>query len=400
VIALELSEADLALRSGTTVEKVRRFAELGIVTPQPSAAYRQADVLRIRLVLALESSGLSSEDVGRGIAEGHLSLRFADTALQAPIGLLEGSYRAIGEELGLPPELIERANRVLGVSPSAYDAQAREDDAEIFRMAVLASGTGLSDDALVRSLRMFSHHVRKIVEFELALFRSEIEEPMLRSGLSPQQMLDLTAGLRGQLEPVTSRLISLLHRRHEEHFFFQDVVQHIESILEREGIVRPRLGKPPAIAVLDLSRQAMPLEPDGDADAGAMVRMGDIVEELTVSHGGRAEGLVGQLMTLHFAEASDALRCAVELVEKLPEAGSFPPRVGIHAGPVVVQDGEYFGKTVNVAERVADYARPREVLATEEAISAADAADLGYDEIGSVTLRGLAEPVSLYVVSG
>ena len=34
-----------------------------------------------------------------------------------------------------------------------------------------------------------------------------------------------------------------------------------------------------------------------------------------------------------------------------------PARIGIDAGAVVVQEGDYFGRTVNIAARIADYAR-------------------------------------------
>ncbi|MGH3042459.1 MAG: hypothetical protein ACRDNG_12110 [Gaiellaceae bacterium] len=34
----------------------------------------------------------------------------------------------------------------------------------------------------------------------------------------------------------------------------------------------------------------------------------------------------------------------------------------MHAGPDVFRAGDYFGQTVNLASRIADYARPREVL--------------------------------------
>ena len=36
-----------------------------------------------------------------------------------------------------------------------------------------------------------------------------------------------------------------------------------------------------------------------------------------------------------------------------------PARIGINAGAVIVQEGDYFGRTVNVAARIADYAQPR-----------------------------------------
>jgi adenylate cyclase len=39
-----------------------------------------------------------------------------------------------------------------------------------------------------------------------------------------------------------------------------------------------------------------------------------------------------------------------------------PDPFGIHAGPVIFQEGDYFGRTVNLAARIAEYARPGEVL--------------------------------------
>jgi len=39
---------------------------------------------------------------------------------------------------------------------------------------------------------------------------------------------------------------------------------------------------------------------------------------------------------------------------------------------VVFQEGDYFGRTVNIAVRIAEYARPGEVLVTQEVVDAAD----------------------------
>jgi len=46
--------------------------------------------------------------------------------------------------------------------------------------------------------------------------------------------------------------------------------------------------------------------------------------------------------------------------------------VGIHAGPVVFQEGDYFGRTVNLAARIGEYARPGEVLVSQEVVDAAE----------------------------
>ena len=51
-----------------------------------------------------------------------------------------------------------------------------------------------------------------------------------------------------------------------------------------------------------------------------------------------------------------AVLAALRLVEQLPAAGLPPAHVGVAAGPVVVQGGDYFGRTVNLAARIAAYA--------------------------------------------
>jgi class 3 adenylate cyclase len=43
---------------------------------------------------------------------------------------------------------------------------------------------------------------------------------------------------------------------------------------------------------------------------------------------------------------------------------------GTTTGPVVFRDGDYFGRTVDTAARITDYARPREVLVGEDVVTA------------------------------
>jgi adenylate cyclase len=76
--------------------------------------------------------------------------------------------------------------------------------------------------------------------------------------------------------------------------------------------------------------------------------------------------------------------------------GSPIGHVGIHAGPVVFQEGDYFGRTVNLAARIAEYARPGEVLVSQEVLDAADAAPVSFVEIGPVELKGVSGPLRLH----
>jgi class 3 adenylate cyclase len=77
------------------------------------------------------------------------------------------------------------------------------------------------------------------------------------------------------------------------------------------------------------------------------------------------------------------------MVDTLPAAGLPPVHVGLSAGPVLFQEGDYFGQTVNLSARIADYARAGEVLVTQPVADATDETGIGFQDIGSVELKGV-----------
>ena len=67
-------------------------------------------------------------------------------------------------------------------------------------------------------------------------------------------------------------------------------------------------------------------------------------------------------------------------------------RIGVHCGHVVSRDGDYLGRNVALAARVADLADGGEVLVTEAVRSEVEGADerrMRFEEAGRVELRGL-----------
>ena len=69
----------------------------------------------------------------------------------------------------------------------------------------------------------------------------------------------------------------------------------------------------------------------------------------------------------------------------------------LRAWPTRAPGGRYIGRTVNVAARIADYARRGEVLVTDEVVAAGGADGVAFDSIGPVELKGLTEAVPLHV---
>ena len=87
---------------------------------------------------------------------------------------------------------------------------------------------------------------------------------------------------------------------------------------------------------------------------------------------------------------------ALDLVEQLPAAIAVRARVGVNAGRVISREGDYLGRTVNVASRIADYARPDEVLVSDEVRQRASPEGVDFEPIGPVALKGLKGEVTLH----
>jgi len=99
--------------------------------------------------------------------------------------------------------------------------------------------------------------------------------------------------------------------------------------------------------------------------------------------------------------ASDTPQAAVVLVTGLLEACNQLPdfpiaRAGLHHGPAVEHDGDFFGAAVNLTARVAGQAAGGQVLATQAVAEAARATGVATRSLGMVPLRNIAQPQELF----
>ena len=152
-----------------------------------------------------------------------------------------------------------------------------------------------------------------------------------------------------------------------------------------------------AMAFMDLTAFTALTDSRGDDVAATGARsLSEILRRSVVRWQGTLVKMLGDGAMLHFEEPSAAVGCALALVEEIPKAGLPPARFGINAGPVILRDVDYYGNTVNVAARLVDYARPREVLVTPTVVEASEGYELRFEEIGPVSLKGVAEPVTVF----
>ena len=104
-------------------------------------------------------------------------------------------------------------------------------------------------------------------------------------------------------------------------------------------------------------------------DHGAFASISSCIDRL-VLHAGKASGIVvkqtGDGLLITFADVAGAVNAAAEMNSD-PALGELRLRIGIHAGLVLVRDGDVFGMTVNIAARLMALAAQDQVLITGEA---------------------------------
>jgi adenylate cyclase len=209
-------------------------------------------------------------------------------------------------------------------------------------------------------------------------------------------ILEAQADPGSRIAPLIEQALLAIYHGQQEHAWHQGFVEDVEGVLEQAGLYR-RLERPPAVCFLDLTGYTRLTEQRGDAAAADLAaQLAGLVRRSAREHGGMAVKWLGDGVMFYFREPGAAVLAAVEMVEALGRRGLPPAHVGIHAGPVVFQEGDYFGRTVNLAARIAEYARPGEVLVSQEVVDAADAAPVSFVEIGPVELKGVSGPLRLH----
>jgi adenylate cyclase len=392
-----LSWEELARSAGVNDERLRDLAALGVIRPgEGDPPFRSGDVLRVRAVAALEASGVALEEIGEAISAGELSFGYLDYVAQPP-PVLEQTHADLCSELGIPFAALERVYLAFGLPPPLDDERVREDDAAIHRGIRLLLDS-IDEADVLHSARVFGDGLRRIAEYQVHLFHTRVEEQFRRAGVPEALVLDVALREVGvRTTPLGEQFAAWLYRRHSETFTVEHRVLHGEADLERAGIRRKAPADPAAIAFLDISGYTRLTEELGDEASAAMpMRLAVLVQEAAARHDGRTLKWIGDGVELYFRRPTDAVVCALDLCEQIPEIDIPGAHVGINAGPLVYENGDFYGRTVNIAARIAAHATLGQVLVSETVASRAAGASVVFALLGPVAFKGVSEDVVVY----
>ncbi len=139
-------------------------------------------------------------------------------------------------------------------------------------------------------------------------------------------------------------------------------------------------------------------ESGDDAGVEVALELQRAARSLAADCGAELVKAMGDAVMIHGNDAWNLVCLGLRLAEELMALPS-PQllRVGVHTGPAIGRDHDWYGNTVNVAARLTELAREGEVLVSEgtaRSISAADALEL--IDRGSCRPRGVLTPIQIF----
>jgi adenylate cyclase len=140
-------------------------------------------------------------------------------------------------------------------------------------------------------------------------------------------------------------------------------------------------------------------EAHGDLEAANLVaRFSAAVRDELGSCGGVHVKTIGDALMLHIPDPGDAVLFALRITHELMHRHGSPAiRVGLHHGPAIERDGDFFGSAVNLAARISSVATGGEVLVSgETAAMVPDLPGVLFASRGRHELRNISRPVELF----
>jgi adenylate cyclase len=397
-----LTREAFAEESGATTEVIDRLLEVGAIEPLADGRFDARDQAVASTVGAMLEAGIPLDDLAWAFGIRSLGLIISEPSPRTP-----ERYADLMASFGDAASILPGVYAALGIPEPEPDDHPRLDEIEIITGFVrLWSSVDPTGEANVRVARQVGDATRRIAEVWLDVW-DEVARPdpttqgapTVGAHARPTDPADPNQNLSIGMAALGRRLVSLVHERQVEATLNGRIINAIEHVLRDAGRLPPQTTRPPAIAFVDLAGFTTLTEERGDeAAARAAAGLLELAEACGRRNDGRVVKELGDGVLLRFPDAERALRAIRDLVAGMGEAGLPAAHAGIAAGPVVVRDGDVFGRTVNLASRIAGLAGPGEVVVEEGVVVALPRGTAAFEPIGRVELKGIADPIALWRV--
>jgi adenylate cyclase len=302
---------------------------------------------------------------------------FAETLLGAPaFTTLE-----VAREAGVEPAQARRLWQALGFPPVEDDERLfTHADVEILRaVRTLVELQSVDPDDLLQLTRVIGQSLARVADAQVTAAADRLEHARPEGEVGEGGDADLVRRIAG-LAPSLEQFLGYVWRR------------HLLAAMRRQTAAPSAADRTLTIGFADLvGFTAMCQALDARELAAIVDRFEAIAYEHIPARGGRVVKMIGDEVMFAVAEGGPAADIAVALVEAHARDTHLPDvRVGLASGPTLSWEGDLFGPTVNLANRLVNLARPGAVIVSSD-LGAALRDDPRFDlrQLRAVKLKGI-----------
>jgi adenylate cyclase len=391
----EYSRQEAAERAGISLDEMDQFVELEVLPQRVDDRFTAGDVRKAGLVHNLLAAGLPMDGMVAALRSGALSLDFMDTPVyQRFSSLSDVTFQELSTRTGVPVQLLMVIREAVGGAQPSPEDRVRDNELAIVPFIEIQLREGFREIAIERLIRGHGDSLRRMAEQEADWWQSEVVMPRLQAGMSVPEVSNVD--FSEELAALAEQARQAMFHAQQTRSWTSNIIDSVEYALTQAGVVS-RLDRPPAMCFLDITGYTRLTQERGDEAAAELAtELSRLVQRTSVQHGGKPVKWLGDGVMFFFRDPGPGVVAALDMVEGVAGAGLPPAHVGLHAGPVVFQEGDYYGQTVNVASRIAEYARPGEVVVSQAVVEASEGAAASFTEIGPVELKGVGGSMQLH----
>jgi adenylate cyclase len=400
-----LTREEFLAEANAEDELVTRLVEVGAIRPLPDGRFDSRDELVASMAEALIAAGIGLDDLAWTLDSRRFGLRTLGAIFSEPVPRTSERYADLAAELGSDAAHLPGVYAAFALPEPDPDDHPRVDEADAVRDFVrLWSLVDPTGTAHVRVARQIGDATRRIAEGWLDVW-DEVAQPgpttqgapTVGPKANPDDPTDPEQNPSIGMSAVARRLVALVHERQVEATLTARIIASMESVLGAAGRLPSRTPKAPAVAFVDLAGfTSLTVERGDEAAATAATTLFDVADRSVRMSGGRVVKQLGDGVLLRLPDSETAIRAVTAIVGAMADAGLPPGHAGIAAGPVFVRDGDIFGRTVNLASRIADTAGVGEVLVEEGVVVALPRGTAFFEPVGRVHLKGFPESIALW----
>lgn len=392
-----ISLAELARRTNEPEERLEKWRAQGIIGIDGADEFRPEDVGRAILVHDLRHYGMTAEAIGEAAADkdsvfchylDEMGRRYANPSY---------SVTEVVEKYGFD---LDQTHRLLE-SGGVHEPGDMLDDQDIgfLTSCKVALDAGMPEEALLQILRVYSDNMARIAEVGARVGHFYMHQPLMEEGHTGAKSVELLESAFKRIEPLVLPAILYFHHKGIERAQWEDMLMHLE---EEAGLAeKPEVPGQirQAIMFVDLASFTPLAEAMGDVRASQILqRFSSMVRTVARGSHGRIVKQIGDAFMLMFSEPHQAVMCSVALERYCAQEPQFPAvSSGIHWGPVLYREGDYFGSNVNVASRLTEEAQRHQTLISGDLWRRVkDMEGVEFVRLGKRRLKGLATDIEVF----